>query len=75
VTDESNVMFPILGYPVMRPEPGFIELPMDLGFQASVTPLPEHAAVRAANRATYEWRKKEKDDKEKKWRAKARAKL
>ena len=68
--DESNVVFPIPGHPVMQPEPGFIELPVDLGFRASITLLPEHAAVRAANRAADKWRKKEKDDKEKKQWAK-----
>ena len=73
--DESNTMFPILGHLVMRLEPGFIELPTDLGFQASIAPLPEHAAVRAANHAIDEWRKKEKDDKEKKWQASQQAKL
>ena len=39
-TDESNAVFPILGHPVMRPESGFIELPVDLGFWASIAPLP-----------------------------------
>ena len=68
-------MFPIPGHPVMRPEPGFIELPVDLGFRAFIVPLPEHATVRAVNRATDERRKKDKDDEEKKQRVKERAKL
>lgn len=38
-------------------------------------PLPEHAALRAANRATDEKWKKKKDDKKAKWRVKERAKL
>jgi len=54
VTDESSAVFPISGHPVMRPEPGFIELPVDLGFRASVASLPEHAAMRAATHATDE---------------------
>ena len=37
VTDESNAMFPILGHPTMRTEPGFIELSIDLGLRASIT--------------------------------------
>ena len=53
-TDESDAMFPIPGHPMMRPEPGFIELPVDLGFRASVASLPEHAAMRAATHATDE---------------------
>jgi len=56
-------------------ELGFIKLPADLGFWASVALLSEHAAVRATNHAIDEWRKKDKDDKEKKWWAKERAKL
>ena len=68
--NESNAMFMILGHPMMWPEPGFIELPVDLGFRASVAPLAEHEAMRAANRATDERRKKEKDDKEKKQQVK-----
>ena len=59
----------------MRPELGFIELSTDLGFRASIAPLPEHAAMRAMNCTINEWRKKEKDDKEKKWWARERAKL
>jgi len=51
---KSNAMFPILGHPVMRLESGFIELPMDLGFRASVASLPEHAAMRATNHAVDE---------------------
>ena len=54
----------------MRPDAGFIELPMGLVFWDFVAPLPEHAAMRAANRAMDEQRKKKKDDKEKKWRLK-----
>ena len=72
---EADTVFLILGRPVMRPDTGFIELPMGLVFWDSVTPLLEHAAVRAANRAADEQRKKKKDEKEKKWRSKQRAKL
>jgi len=75
VTDESDAVFPIPGHPVTWAEPGFIELLVDLGFWASVTPLSEHAAMRAVNHATDEWQKKDKDDKEKKWWVKERAKL
>jgi len=46
-----------------------------LGFRASITSLPEHAAVRALNRIVDEKRKKEKDDKKVKRRAMERAKL
>jgi len=73
--DEFNAMFPILRHPMMRPELGFIELPVDLGFRASITPLPEHATVRAANHAADERRKKDKGDKEKKQWVKEQAKL
>ena len=59
-------MFLILGHPVMRPDVGFIELPMGLVFQDSTAPLPKHAAVRAVNRAVDEQRKKKKDDEERK---------
>ncbi|XP_066373186.1 uncharacterized protein [Miscanthus floridulus] len=59
----------------MRPDTGFVELPAGLGFWDSVTPLPEHAVVRAANYAMDEQRKKKKDDKRKKRRAKQQAKL
>ena len=59
-------MFLTLGHPVMRPDTGFIELPVGLVFRDSIVPLPEHAAVRAANHTTYEQRKKKKDDEEKK---------
>jgi len=67
-------MFPILGHPVMRPDMGFIELPVGLVFWDSIVLLPEHAAMRVANHATDEQRKK-KDDEEKKRRSKQRAKL
>ena len=73
--DKSDAVFPIPGHPVTWAEPGFIELLVDLGFWASVTPLSEHAAMRAVNHATDEWQKKDKDDKEKKWWVKERAKL
>ena len=73
--DESDAVFPIPGHPVMWLEPGFIELPTDLGFRAFVAQLPEHAAMRAANHAIDEQRKKEKHDKEKKWRTRERTKL
>ena len=73
--DEPNAVFPILGYPMIRLEPDFIELPTDLGFKTSIASLPEHAAVRAANRAADERRKKDKDDEEKKWWVKEWVKL
>ena len=63
VTDESDAVFPITGHPVMRPESGFIELPVDLGFRASMASQPEHVAVRAANHAADEQRKKDKENK------------
>jgi len=56
-----DAMFLILGHLVIRLKLGFLELPVDLGFLSSVVPLPEHAAVRAANRATDERRKKDKE--------------
>jgi len=59
----------------MRLELGFIELPANLGFWASVALLPKHVAMRAVNRAVDEWRKKGKDDKENKWWVKEQAKL
>ena len=62
--DKSDAVFPIPGHPVMWPDSGFIELPTCLGFWASITPLPEYAVVRVANRAADERRKKDKDDKE-----------
>ena len=68
-------MFPIPGHPVMRPNTGFIELSVGLVFRDFVAPLPEHAAMRAVNRAIDEQRKKKKDDKQKKWRSKQRVKL
>ncbi|XP_066329461.1 uncharacterized protein [Miscanthus floridulus] len=74
-TGEADVVFPIPGHPAMRPDAGFIELPAGLTFRDSVAPLPEHAAVRATNRAADEQRKKEKNDEEKKRRSKQRAKL
>jgi len=46
---EVDVVFPILGHPVMQPDTGFIELLMGLVFQDSITLLSEHAAMRAAN--------------------------
>ena len=48
-TGETNTMFPILGHAVMHPE-----LPVRLGFQDSVAPLPEHAAMRVAHYAMEE---------------------
>jgi len=51
----------------MRPNAGFVELPVGLGFWASIVPLPEHTAVWAMNRTADEKRKKEKDNK-KAWR-------
>ena len=59
-------MFPILRHPVIWPDAGFIELLTGLVFRDSVTPLPEHAAMRAANPAMDEQRKKKKDNEEKK---------
>ena len=52
--EESDVMFPIQGHPMMRLDVGFSELPAELGFRASVVPLPEYTAVRAMNRAADE---------------------
>ena len=69
-TGEADAVFPISGHPVMRPDVGFIELPMRLVFWDSIMPLLEHAAVRATNHATDEQGKKKKDDEEKKWRLK-----
>ena len=68
-------MFSTLGHPVMRPDVGFIELSAGLVFRDSIAPLPEHAAVRAANRTADENRKNEKDDKRAKRWVKERAKL
>ena len=62
---EADTMFPILGHPVMRPDAGFIELPVGLVFRDSVAPLPEPAAVMATNRSMDEQRKKNKDDEDK----------
>ena len=42
--EESDAVFSIPGHPVMWPDAGFIELPVGLGFRASVVPLPEHAS-------------------------------
>ena len=69
-TGEADAVFPIPVHPVMRPDTGFIELPMGLVFRDSVAPLPEHATVRAANHSVDEERKKKKDDEEKKRRSK-----
>ena len=63
-SEESNTMFLILGHPLILSDTSFVELPVGLGFQASVTPLPEHAVVKAMNNAVDERRKKDKDDKE-----------
>ena len=68
-------MLPIPGHPVIRPDVGFIKLSTGLVFWDSVAPLPEHAAMRAANRAVDEQRKKKKDDEEKKRRSKQQVKL
>ena len=73
--EEADVMFPILGHPVMRTDAGFIELPVGLVFWDSIASLPEHAVMRATNGAMDEKRKKKNDDKEKKRRSKQRAKL
>jgi hypothetical protein len=45
------------------------------GFRASIALLPEHAAVRVANRAADEERKKKKDEEKARWRAKEQARL
>ncbi|XP_066323222.1 uncharacterized protein [Miscanthus floridulus] len=75
-TGEANIMFLTLGHPVMWPDMGFVELPVGLVFQDSVTPLLEHTAMRAANHAMDEqWKKKKKDNEEEKCRSKQRAKL
>ena len=63
-------MFLILVHPMMRSDVGFIELSAGLVFQDSVTPLPEHAAVRVVNHATDEKRKKNKDEEKAKRRVK-----
>ena len=68
-------MFLILVHPMMWLDVGFIELLAGLGFWASVAPLLEYVAVRAANHTIDEKRKKEKDDKKVKRRAMERAKL
>ena len=65
--EESDAVFPILGHPAMRPDTGIVELPAGLGFRASVAPLPEHAAVRAANRIVDEKRKKKDNKKARRW--------
>jgi len=70
-----DAMFLILGHLVIRLKLGFLELPVDLGFRASIAPLLEHMAERATNRAADERRKKDKDDEEKKRWATERAKL
>ena len=51
---EGDAVFPISGHPMMRPDAGFIELPVGLVFQDSVALLLEHAAMRAVNRAMDE---------------------
>ena len=74
-TEESDVMFLIPGHLTMRPDVGFVELLVGLGFPASITPLPEHTAVRVVNHAMDEKRTKEKDDKKARRRAKQRVGL
>ena len=74
-TGEADTVFPTPGHPVMRPDVGFIKLPVGLVFQDSATPLLEHATVRAVDHATDEQQKKKKDDEEKKRRSKQEAKL
>ena len=68
-------MFPILGHPAMRPDAGFIELPVGFGFWAFIVPPLEHTVVRSTNHAIDEKRNKEKDDKKAKQQVKERAKL
>jgi len=41
-------VFPILGYPMMRPDAGFIQVPVGLAFRDPIVPLLEHATVKAA---------------------------
>ena len=65
-TGEADAVFLIPGHPMMWPDTGFIELLVGLVFWDYVAPLPEHAAVRAANHAANEQRKKKKDKEEKK---------
>ena len=72
---EANVVFLIPRHPVIWSDAGIIELPAGLVFWNSVVPLPEHATMRAANHATDEKRKKEKDNKKARWRMKQRARL
>ena len=67
---EANIMFPILGHPVMRPDMGFIELSAGLVFRDSIMPLSEHVTVTVANHVMDEQRKKKENDKEKKRRSK-----
>ena len=59
----------------MRWDTCFIKLPLGSVFWDSVTPLPEHTAMRAVNHAIDEKRKKEKDDKKVKRWVKEQAKL
>ena len=73
-TGEGDAVFSILGHHVMWPDTGFIKLPVELVFWDSIVSLPEHTAVRVANRATDEQRKKKKDNEEKKQRLKQRGK-
>ena len=68
-------MFLIPRLPVMRPNMGFIELPVGSVFRDSVALLLEHATMRAANHVVDDQRKKKKDDEEKKRWSKQRAKL
>ena len=60
--EEFNAVFLILGHPMMWPNTGLIELPVGLGFWPSIAPLPEHATMRAVNRATDKKRRKKKDE-------------
>ena len=72
---EADVVFLILGHPVMRPDAGFTELLSGLVIWDSVMPLPGHTAMRATNHAADEQQKKKKVDEVKKRRSKQRAKL
>ena len=69
--EESDAMFVISGHPTVWLDVGFVELPVGLGFWASIMLLLEHVALRVVNHTVDEKRKKEKVRR----RAKQRARL
>lgn len=73
--EESDIVFPISGHPTMWPNMGFVELPVGLGFRASIASLPDHAAIRVVNHTVDKKRKKEKGDKKVRRWAKQRARM